>query len=125
MARSARTAPLGRTIAAAVRETNPLDPAFLGRQGTGRRHRCKELRMIRIAVGAIALLLGAAAPALVAQAPGHQVAMKGWNPVDYRKPSDAELKQQLTPIQYRVTQKEGTEAPFHNEYWDNHAAGIY
>jgi peptide-methionine (R)-S-oxide reductase len=81
--------------------------------------------MFRISVGAIALLLGVVAPTLVAQAPGHQAAMKGWNPVDYRKPTDAELKQRLTPIQYKVTQQEGTEAPFHNQYWDNHAAGIY
>ena len=43
----------------------------------------------------------------------------------YRKPTDEELRQRLTPIQYQVTQKEGTERPFHNEYWDNHAAGIY
>ena len=44
---------------------------------------------------------------------------------DFRKPSDTELQQKLTPLQYRVTQREGTEAPFQNEYWDNHEPGIY
>lgn len=41
------------------------------------------------------------------------------------KPSDAELRQRLTDLQYKVTQHEGTEPPFHNEYWDNHRPGIY
>jgi methionine-R-sulfoxide reductase len=41
------------------------------------------------------------------------------------KPSDAELRQRLTPLQDQVTQHEATERPFHNEYWNNHEAGIY
>jgi methionine-R-sulfoxide reductase len=49
----------------------------------------------------------------------------GWNMSDYHKPSDAELHQKLTPEQYNVTQKEATEPPFHNAFWDNHEAGIY
>jgi len=43
----------------------------------------------------------------------------------YTIPSDEELRQQLTPLQYEVTQKNGTERPFNNRYWDNHEAGIY
>ena len=43
----------------------------------------------------------------------------------FHKPSDTELKKRLTPEQYRVTQREGTEAPFRNPYWDKHEAGIY
>jgi len=44
---------------------------------------------------------------------------------DYRKPSDEELREMLDPVQYEVTQKNGTEAPFFNEYWDNDEEGIY
>ncbi|MCM3215648.1 peptide-methionine (R)-S-oxide reductase MsrB [Niallia taxi] len=36
-----------------------------------------------------------------------------------------ELKEKLTPIQYEVTQNNGTEPPFHNEYWNEFADGIY
>jgi methionine-R-sulfoxide reductase len=43
----------------------------------------------------------------------------------FEKPADDELRQKLTPLQYKVTQHEGTEAPFRNEYWDHHAPGIY
>ncbi len=43
----------------------------------------------------------------------------------YEKPSNAELRRSLTPLQYRVTQEEGTEPAFRNEYWDNKKQGIY
>jgi len=44
---------------------------------------------------------------------------------EFRKPSDDQLKHTLSPLQYKVTQHEGTEPPFHNEYWNNHEPGIY
>jgi len=44
---------------------------------------------------------------------------------EYKKPTDEELKKMLTEEQYKVTQCEGTEFAFRNEYWDNHRAGIY
>ncbi|MEH6651613.1 MAG: peptide-methionine (R)-S-oxide reductase MsrB [Motiliproteus sp.] len=43
----------------------------------------------------------------------------------YTKPSDEEIRGSLTKLQYKVTQEEGTERPFANEYWDNKRAGIY
>ncbi len=44
---------------------------------------------------------------------------------EYGKPSDEILKSRLTPLQYEVTQEEGTEPSFRNEYWDEHQDGIY
>jgi peptide methionine sulfoxide reductase msrA/msrB len=44
---------------------------------------------------------------------------------DYRKPGDDELQRTLTPLQYEVTQRDATEPPFRNLYWDNHEAGLY
>jgi len=50
--------------------------------------------------------------------------MSQWNK-EYKKPTDEELKKMLTDEQYKVTQCEGTEFAFKNEYWDNKKAGIY
>ena len=45
--------------------------------------------------------------------------------MDFQKSSQSELRTALTPLQYRVTQENGTEPSFQNEYWDNHQEGIY
>lgn len=52
-------------------------------------------------------------------------ASSGFNPESFVKPSKQELKQSLSDIQYKVTQEDGTERAFNNEYWDNKEPGLY
>jgi peptide-methionine (R)-S-oxide reductase len=40
-------------------------------------------------------------------------------------PTDQEIRDRLTPLQYKVTRQDGTEPPFNNSYWNNHEQGIY
>ncbi len=79
-----------------------------------------------LAAATILLAIAAAAPSAArAQQPAEAKAKaKGWTG-DFHKPSDAGLRKALTPLQYDVTQKAGTERPFANEYADNHRPGIY
>jgi len=46
-------------------------------------------------------------------------------PKDWKRPPQKELKKTLSPLQYEVTQEEGTEKPFKNEFWNHKKAGIY
>lgn len=44
---------------------------------------------------------------------------------EWKKPTREELKKKLSPLQFKVTQEEGTERAFENEFWDNKKAGLY
>src|SRR5690349_12875464 len=44
---------------------------------------------------------------------------------EFRKPPTEELKRKLSALQFQVTQKDATEPPFRNEFWDNHEQGLY
>ena len=54
---------------------------------------------------------------------------KVWNDTPgkqtYQKAGDTDIRRKLTPLQYRITQQQGTEPPFDNPYWDNKKDGIY
>jgi len=78
---------------------------------------------------AVAALLGAAAACRSSAEPTAEPSpsprQEGAAMTAYQKPSDEELRKRLSPDQYQVTQHEGTEPPFQNQYWDEHRAGIY
>src|SRR3954466_8530133 len=77
----------------------------------------KLLSIAAIVVGGAAIAFQA--PATTAQTPAPAAKSA------YRRPSDAELRKKLTPLQFEVTRHADTETPFHNQYWDNHEPGIY
>ena len=82
--------------------------------------------LIFVAVTAISVFACNSAPAQTAQgAQARKPVAKTTTPGRYVKPSEADLKRKLTPLQFDVTQNADTESPFRNEYWDNHRPGIY
>lgn len=88
------------------------------------------LPLVIVALGAAIWALAASRPTATAQtrtaaAANRPTAGKGFSVADFKKPADEELRKTLTSMQYKVTQHEGTEPPFRNEYWDNKKQGIY
>lgn len=87
------------------------------------------MRLTLVAIAILSLTAACAEPAVseepstAARAPIN--GRKGFDPATFAKPADEQLKKLLTPLQYEVTQHEGTERPFTNEYNDNKKAGIY
>jgi peptide methionine sulfoxide reductase msrA/msrB len=85
---------------------------------------------VLLLVGAFAAIsLGACSRASKPLAGGNAASPSATMPpsrfAGFVKPSDADLKKRLAPLQYEVTQHEATEPPFDNAYYDNHAAGLY
>lgn len=69
--------------------------------------------------------LPAAAPKTPTDGTGGKMSASTTSNKSKSKPSREELKNRLTPLQYKVTQEDGTEPAFHNTYWDNIRPGIY
>jgi peptide methionine sulfoxide reductase msrA/msrB len=80
---------------------------------------------ILVAIGAAYLILVPRHGESIALAASAAPPLKGAWMKDFKKPSDDELQKRLSPLQYQVTQHEGTETAFKNEYWDNKTPGIY
>jgi methionine-R-sulfoxide reductase len=75
---------------------------------------------VLLAAGVVVLTRGTVHAQPAATSTNQPINMK-----DFKKPSEAQLKKELTPEQFAVTQKSATEPAFHNDYWDNHKPGIY
>jgi len=86
-------------------------------------------RMPTMALAGMFLTGALLAPYVAAGQAAEEMTMNGDPAVQqqtrYSRPSDQELRQRLTPLQYDVTQKEATERPFSNPYWDEKRDGIY
>ncbi len=92
----------------------------------------KALLLVSSIPLSLAIYAQVASETEMAEAGAKKVVMNTENPGNWAtakdnfvKPSENELKQRLSKLQYEVTQKDATERPFKNEYWDNKRDGIY
>jgi methionine-R-sulfoxide reductase len=123
---------MGRQSYLPLHSVNIYSPGLPGSLGSERRKR----NMKKIVFAALVIITCAS---LAVVASGNQELMMIEEEMDqsdpvhppmteereYAKPSKEILKTNLDPMQYRVTQEEGTEPSFNNIYWDNHEEGIY
>ena len=78
-----------------------------------------------LALATLALGGGGLGPVRAEPKPAAPVKVTMMPRTKYSKPADQELRRKLAPLEYDVTQKGATEPPFHNAFWNNHAAGLY
>ena len=96
-----------------------------------RQTRSSDSNRFLLWIGGAIIVLIAASSIYLSQAGGRQDNSQTTSttlnpsPNESKIMSDTDLHKKLTPEQYHVTRENGTEPPFHNEYWDNHKQGIY
>ena len=85
----------------------------------------KHIILILMGLFIMSTYIGCQGDAVGTHSPENKKTPENLETATYQRPPDAELKEKLTPLQYAVTQKDKTEPPFDNKYWDNKKAGIY
>jgi methionine-R-sulfoxide reductase len=83
----------------------------------------KVAAALMLAAGIVAVMRNAGRAQPAGDSTVSTIQFMGTN--NFKKPDATELKKKLTPEQFAVTQQAATEPAFQNEYWDNHAPGLY